>query len=128
MSVRKVVLTMLLLGLCASLSSVAFAAPGSDHPAGSDAVIAIRTTLQADLTLKSSLSSELYATAAFHQKTCRCSCGFPCNQDDDCGPGGSCEQFISCCDRDQPKPSFQSAGKSTRAGEMPEAAINVKCK
>lgn len=125
---RKVVLTMLLLGLCALLSSVAFAAPSSDHSSGSDAVIAIRTTLQADLTLKSTLTPELFFTAAFHQKTCHCSCGFPCNQDDDCGPGGVCEQFISCCDRNQPNPSFQSAGKSTRAGEMPEAAINVKCK
>lgn len=128
MSDKKVVLTMLFLGLCTLLSSVAVAAPGSDHPAGSDAVIVIRTSLQADLTLKSTVSSDLYSTAAFHQKTCRCSCGFPCNQDDDCGPGGSCEQFISCCDRNQPKPSFQSAGKSTRQGEMPIEFLDVKCK
>ncbi len=127
MSHRKVVLPMLL-GACAMLS-VAFAAPVSDNQAATSAGSAIRTTLQADLTLKSTLSPELFSTAAFHQKTCRCSCGYPCNQDSDCGPGGTCEQFISCCDRNQPNPSFQqSAARSTRAGEVPAVAVNVKCK
>jgi hypothetical protein len=126
MSQRKVVLTMLL-GTCFLLFSVAFAAPVSDHQAG-NAGSAIRTTLQADLTLKSTLSPELFATAAFHQKTCRCSCGYPCNQDEDCGPGGVCEQFISCCDRNQPNPSTQQSGRSTRQGEVSAVAVNVKCK
>jgi hypothetical protein len=31
-------------------------------------------------------------------KTCRCSCGFPCKTDADCGGGvGSCRAGISCC-------------------------------
>jgi hypothetical protein len=124
MSHRKVVLAMLLLGIGVLLFSVAFAAPVPNQAQSA----AIRTTLQADLTLKSSLSPEQFSTTAFHQKTCRCSCGFPCNQDDDCGPGGSCEQFISCCDRNQPNPSQQSAGRSTRQGEMPAEAVNVQCK
>jgi hypothetical protein len=125
MSHKKVVLAMLLLGVCALLFSAASAAPLPDQAQSSPA---IRTTLRADLTLKSTLSSGQFSATAFHQKTCRCSCGFPCNQDDDCGPGGSCEQFISCCDRNQPNPSQQISGRSTRNGEMPLEAIDVKCK
>jgi hypothetical protein len=30
-------------------------------------------------------------------RTCRCSCGFPCKTDADCGPGGICAGGISCC-------------------------------
>src|SRR5215472_10633700 len=124
---RTKLLPIALLLACVLLVTAAVAAP-TNNDQSMNGKSAIRTSLQPDLSLKSTLAPELLPVAAFHQKTCRCSCGFPCNQDDDCGPGGRCEQFISCCDRNQPKPSFQSAGKSTRAGEMPEAAINVKCK
>jgi hypothetical protein len=30
-------------------------------------------------------------------RTCRCSCGFPCKTDADCGPGGICSGGITCC-------------------------------
>jgi hypothetical protein len=31
-------------------------------------------------------------------RTCRCSCGYPCKTDADCGGGiGSCSKGISCC-------------------------------
>jgi hypothetical protein len=30
-------------------------------------------------------------------RTCRCSCGFRCTTDADCGPGGRCLPGISCC-------------------------------
>jgi hypothetical protein len=30
-------------------------------------------------------------------RTCRCSCGFPCKTDADCGPGGMCRAGITCC-------------------------------
>jgi hypothetical protein len=30
-------------------------------------------------------------------RTCRCSCGYPCKTDADCGPGGICAGGISCC-------------------------------
>lgn len=31
-------------------------------------------------------------------RTCRCSCGFPCKTDADCGGGvGSCRPGITCC-------------------------------
>ena len=29
-------------------------------------------------------------------RTCRCSCGYPCQTSADCG-GGSCDPFITCC-------------------------------
>jgi hypothetical protein len=31
------------------------------------------------------------------KRTCRCSCGFPCKTDADCGPGGICGAGITCC-------------------------------
>jgi hypothetical protein len=34
----------------------------------------------------------------FGGRTCRCSCGYPCKTDADCGGGiGSCRAGISCC-------------------------------
>jgi len=33
----------------------------------------------------------------FGGRTCRCSCGFPCKKDADCGPGGICAGGITCC-------------------------------
>ncbi|MEA2564293.1 MAG: hypothetical protein QOH06_5797 [Acidobacteriota bacterium] len=33
----------------------------------------------------------------FLGRTCRCSCGFPCKKDADCGPGGICSGGITCC-------------------------------
>lgn len=128
MSHTKVIL-MTLLGACALFVSAAVAAPVSDTEHAASVGNAIRTTLQPDLTLKSTLSPEFFPTAAFHQKTCRCSCGYPCNQDDDCGPGGKCEEFISCCERNATSQSFQPlAARSTRAGEAPAVAVSVKCK
>lgn len=31
------------------------------------------------------------------RRTCKCSCGFTCQTDADCGPGGLCRAGISCC-------------------------------
>lgn len=31
------------------------------------------------------------------RRTCRCSCGFPCQTNADCGPGGVCSPGITCC-------------------------------
>src|SRR5262245_27777108 len=124
---KKLVQTILFTACLCLVMATAFATPAStDQPANS--VNAIRTTLQADLTLKSTISPQL-VPAAFHQKTCHCRCGFPCNQDDDCGPGGRCEQFISCCDKNESSQAFQQiAARSTHTGEAPTVAVNVKCK
>ena len=111
--------------VCVLIVPVAIAAPVSNDQPVSASPILIRTSLQQDLTLKSSLLPGLLPSTAFHQKTCHCSCGFPCNQNDDCGPGGICEQFISCCERGSPGPSLLNLS-STRLGEA--QPVNVKCK
>ncbi len=36
-------------------------------------------------------------------RTCRCSCGYPCKTNADCGPGGVCTAGISCCGRSSKK-------------------------
>ena len=33
----------------------------------------------------------------FGGRTCRCSCGYPCKTNADCGPGGVCAPGITCC-------------------------------
>jgi len=33
----------------------------------------------------------------FGGRTCRCSCGYPCKTDADCGLGGICSGGITCC-------------------------------
>jgi len=123
---RTKLLSIALLLACVLLVTAAVAAP-TNNDQSMNGKSAIRTSLQPDLSLKSTLAPELLPVAAFHQKTCRCSCGFPCNQDDDCGPGGRCEQFISCCARQETDRWLQqTAQRSTRAGEAP--AITTNCK
>jgi hypothetical protein len=126
---RKLMLP-ILFGVCLCLATAAaLAAPVSNDQPATSSGNTIRTTLQSDLTLKSTISPELLSEVAFHHKTCHCSCGFPCNQDDDCGPGGRCEQFISCCDQNQSSQAFQQIeARSTHTGEAPTVAVNVKCK
>jgi hypothetical protein len=126
MSHTKLLSTTLLVA-CVFLATVAVAAPVSkDQPINAS----IQTSLQPDLTLKSTLATGLLTTASLHHKTCRCSCGYPCETDADCGGAvGSCEAFISCCDQGETKSSFQqTAGRSTRTGEEAAVVVNVKCK
>ena len=41
---------------------------------------------------------EFMDSAVHGGRTCRCSCGYPCKTDADCGGGlGSCRAGISCC-------------------------------
>jgi hypothetical protein len=55
-------------------------------------------------------------------RTCRCSCGFPCTTDADCGPGGKCTAGITCCaapdvgDGDAPS-APEVKGAASEAGE-----------
>lgn len=37
------------------------------------------------------------AANPFAHRTCRCSCGYPCKTDADCGPGGVCAPGVTCC-------------------------------
>jgi hypothetical protein len=129
MSHTKLLSTTLLVA-CVLLVTVAVAAPGSNDQPIARSVSALHTSLQPDLTLKSTISQEILPTAALHRRTCRCSCGYPCNSDADCGGAvGSCEAFISCCGRGEASVSFQQiAGRSTHTGEAPAVVVNLKCK
>jgi len=113
---------------CVFLVAVAVAGP-----AGNDQLLArattIQTSLQPDLTLKSTVAADLLQTAAVHRRGfCRCSCGYPCTSSADCG-GVSCDPFITCCERDGSQPTFQQMGaRSTRTGEEQAVTVNIKCK
>ena len=88
----KVVFVLVVVLLATSL----FAASASqDKPA-------MKTAIQPDLSLKTVLSPELSLPGAgvginAFLRTCRCSCGYPCKTNADCGPGGVCMSGITCC-------------------------------
>ena len=88
---------------------------------------AIHTYLTPDLSLKS-----VFTAAATPQesnlvfgKTCKCSCGFPCKTNADCGPGGLCTAGISCCAKTPEAQWFQDSGQSSRKTELP--AFKASC-
>jgi hypothetical protein len=83
------------------MSAVVFAGTSENQPAKPSHEV-IKTYLRTDLSFKSVLSSEFVAlastdAAAASLRTCRCSCGFRCTTDADCGPGGRCTAGITCC-------------------------------
>ena len=127
---------MLLLSFVVLVVTAAVAAAAPNHQPIGNSEIAIRTYLQPDLTLKSVLSPALLPEASGSTvaggglRTCRCSCGFPCKTNADCGPGGVCAPGITCCDKKHGDPELQSfqasAAASSRTGEAP--AFNVNCK
>lgn len=84
-----IVLAIMFLALTAMAATAA-----QDRPA-------VKTVMLPDLSLKTMLVPELSQTAtaanAFSLRTCRCSCGFPCTTNADCGPGGVCAPGITCC-------------------------------
>lgn len=113
------------------LIAVAALAVNSQSAANSGS--AFRTYLQPDLTLKSVLSPEFLpqtqGTQVAFGRTCRCSCGYPCKTNADCGPGGVCAAGITCCSRDPLNPQnawFQGAALSSRSTAAPD--LNSKCK
>lgn len=118
---------------CLVLVSVAVAAPVSNDQPPTPSANPIRTSLQSDLTLKSSLSPEFLPQAPGTQagglRTCRCSCGFPCRTNADCGPGGVCAPGITCCNRSPQDPQnawLQGAALASRSKAAPD--LNIKCK
>ena len=136
MTGKKVSKKMLLLLSFVVLVVTAAAAAAPNHQPIGNSEIAIRTYLQPDLTFKSVLSPALLPEASgltvAHggSRTCRCSCGFPCKTNADCGPGGVCAPGITCCEKKQGDTELQSfqasAAASSRTGEAP--AFNVNCK
>lgn len=114
------------------LAAVAVAATASQDKA------AIKTFMQSDLSLKTVLSPELSQPGIFAGiqtysfRTCRCSCGFPCKTNADCGPGGVCAPGITCCatssGNDATSQVFQDR-ENLSSRETPSLIpISVKCK
>jgi hypothetical protein len=125
--VRVNVLLATLLTVGAVFVSAAVAAPlPSDQPSQSFEK-GIRTTLGADLTMKSDLLFEVLSLPEAGNTRlgfCACGCGIRCETSADCG-GAACRPFITCCLRDTPEQSI-GLGKSTRAAEKPAMSVNCK--
>lgn len=129
----NLVLKSLLLFSVLLIAVAALAAPAANDQSTLNSVNALRTYLQPDLTLKSVLSSEFVPQAQGPKvaflRTCRCSCGFPCKTNADCGPGGLCTNGITCCNqgpKGQPAAWLQAAALSSRNSAAPE--LNSNCK
>ncbi len=111
--------------LLAAVATASAAAPTDEATPSS--VGSIHTYLMPDLSLKSVFSATLTAQADANpdkrrkfKGSCRCSCATNnCNVDEDCGPGGICDQFISCCAKTPEAKWFQDAGQASRKTEMP---------
>jgi hypothetical protein len=62
---------------------------------------------------------------------CRCSCGFQCSTDADCG-GSSCDPFITCCARKSQNPEIdwftQSFESSSHKMPLPDSILKAECK
>lgn len=106
---------------------------------------ALKSYLMPDLSLRSVISPDLLpvstkkatqpatSVAGPPRKTgfCRCSCGFPCTSDADCG-GTSCDPFITCCDKDSKNREnvlfFQGVMNSSHKTTLPEDVLKGSCK
>lgn len=116
--------------LVAAVATATAAAPANEEAQSS--VGSIHTYLMPDLSLKSVFfvplapQAEPSADPRKFKGACRCSCATNnCNTDADCGPGGVCEQFISCCAKLPEAKWFQDSGQSSRKTELP--AFKAKC-
>jgi hypothetical protein len=122
---RRLLLTTLVLTGALLVAATALAAPlATDQPAAVSGST-IRTSLQPNLSLKSTLSFgkqslTVAGPIAFH-RSCRCGCGGTCRTDADCGPGGVCEPFISCCAKQPGKEWPQDASSGS-----PNADVTCK--
>jgi hypothetical protein len=112
------------------VATAAVAVPVSNDQTGLAFTSAIRTYLQPDLSFKSVISSGPLTTVAGPigpHRSCRCGCGGFCQTDADCGPGGHCDPFPTCCAKQPGKDWPQEAeATSSRIGDAP--AVNIKCK
>lgn len=112
---------------------IAVAALAANNQSAANSGSVFRTYLQPDLTFKSVLSPEFLpqtqGTQVAFGRTCRCSCGYPCKTNADCGPGGVCTNGITCCNRGPQDPQnawLQGAALSSRRTVAPD--LNSKCK
>ena len=119
-----------MLVIASALAVAAYASsspPANGQPGTADQVI--RTVLQPDLTLHSTLSLPLLPQATAFGKPfsgfCLCGCGIRCNTSADCG-GAACRPFITCCDKTGKIQWNEGIGLSSRRSEVP--ALNTECK
>ena len=124
--------------LAAMLAVILFTVAVSAAPASQGAAT-IKTSLQPDLSLKSVLSTPFASSAtggsmvAAIGRTCKCSCGFPCKTDADCGPGGVCAAGITCCnatprkDKDDLSSVFQKREALSSRQTPSTIKFNVDC-
>jgi len=101
MSRKAIVLFVFGLALLAGLSVPAHAeeAPTVTTPAQAGCGLSFElppATMQAGL-CPATLATNPVPEPLFGGRTCRCSCGYPCKTDADCGPGGICSGGITCC-------------------------------
>ena len=128
-------------------ATAAFAATSHSSASSATAAPAIRTYLMPDLSFKSVFpdllnQSETLAPRADNMAGgrpkmgfCRCSCGFQCSTDADCG-GSSCDPFITCCARKSQYPeidwftrSFESSShKTSLPDSILKEALKAECK
>lgn len=111
------------------MTTIASSAVVPTNESAPSSVGSIHTYLMPDLSLKSVFSVPLtpQPETGFKKGSCRCSCAVGnCNKDSDCGPGGSCEEFISCCAKSPAAQWFQDSGESSRKTELPAFKTNCK--
>jgi hypothetical protein len=128
-------------------ATAAIAATSDSNPSNATVTPAIRTYLMPDLSLKSVFPDLLPQAAALTPRAdnlaggrpkmgfCRCSCGFQCSTDADCG-GSSCDPFITCCARKSQNPeidwftrSFESSSHKTFLPDsILKEALKAGCK
>lgn len=116
---------LLVVSVVFTVTAVAAPLPSDQLPQNFDN--GFRTSLRADLTMKSELLFRVASASeggAARLGFCQCGCGARCETSADCG-GAPCRPFITCCLQSTPGQSA-SLGKSTRAGEEP--AVGIKCK
>jgi hypothetical protein len=132
--------------LLAATAAVAATPDSSSQPATTN--LTVRHYLMPDHSFKSvflldllqpaeALASQPDTLAAAPRKrgTCRCSCGFPCATDADCG-GSSCDPFITCCARKTLNPevewftrSFESSSHKTPLPDtILKEVLKAECK
>ena len=120
----RALLKLLVLVCLLAATATAASSPASTNQPSSDAM---KTVLQPDLTLRSTLSVPLLpqemnnpGKAGF----CLGACGIRCTSNADCGPGGLCRPFIIC---ETAKIEWNEGIElSSHRGERP--ALNVTCK
>lgn len=101
-SKRALVLSILVFAFLAALGAASAeetAAPAVAAGCGLnlDALMSPEAGTSPAVTPESALPDFLSPDTNARQGYCRCGCGVRCSKDSDCGPGGSCVAFVTCC-------------------------------